>query len=98
MFRKPNTRNMKTFWIRTASAVVYVVLFLGTLLSGYMLKNPQLGLGLFAIFVAFVTLGCTYEFFRIVERQGAQPNRVLGYLYVVAVLLLVTLVPMCNLR
>lgn len=87
---------MKTFWIRTASAAVYVLLFLGTLLSGYLLKNPQLGHCLFAVFVAFVTLGCTDEFFRLVERQGAAPCRILGYIYVVAVLLLVSLVPMCD--
>ena len=65
---------MKTFWIRTASATVYAILFLGTLLSGRLLNNPKLGLVIFGAFLLFVTVGCSYEFYRMVARQGARPS------------------------
>ena len=82
---------MKTFWIRTASAAVYVLLFLGTLYSGRLTGNATLGHLLFTAFLLFVAVGCTYEFFRMVEQQGARPCRPLGYLYVVGALLMLTL-------
>lgn len=85
---------MKTFWIRTASATVYAVLFLGTLLSGRLLNNPKLGLVLFGAFLLFVTIGCTYEFFRMVGKQGAVPSRWLGYAYAVCTLLVVLVSPL----
>lgn len=79
---------MKTFWIRTASAAVYVLLFLGTLYSGRLTGNALLGQVLFGAFLLFVAVGCTYEFFRMVKQQGATPNQPLGYLYAVVTVLL----------
>ena len=87
---------MKTFWIRTASAVVYALLFLGTLLSGRLLGNPQLGLVLFGAFLLFVNAGCTFEFFRMVKTQGARPSRVLGYIFSLTAMLLVTVIPLVD--
>ncbi len=88
---------MKTFWIRTASAAVYVILFLGTLLSGYLLDNMQVGQALFAAFLLFVTLGGTYEFFRMVAQQGAQPCRQLGYLFAALTVAVAAAVPLLEL-
>lgn len=85
---------MKTFWIRTASAAVYVLLFLGTLLSGRLLGNPKLGLLLFGAFLLFVTVGCTFEFFRMVEQQGARPCRALGYAYAALTILVFLAAPL----
>lgn len=87
---------MKTFWIRTASAVVYALLFLGTLLSGRLLDNPQLGLVLFGAFLLFVNAGCTFEFFRMVKTQGARPSRVLGYIFSLTAMLLVIAIPLVD--
>ncbi len=89
---------MKTFWIRTASAAVYVLLFLGTLYSGRLTGNALLGQMIFGAFLLFVTVGCTYEFFRMVRQQGAAPCRPLGYLYAVATLLLFVAVPLMGLK
>lgn len=87
---------MKTFWIRTASAVVYALLFLGTLLSGRLLGNPQLGLVLFGAFLLFVNAGCTFEFFRMVKTQGARPSCVLGYIFSLTAMLLVIAIPLVD--
>lgn len=87
---------MKTFWIRTASAVVYVLLFMGTLFSGILLKNHELGLVLFGSFLLFVTVGCTYEFFRMVAQQGAKPCKLLGYFYAISFLLVMLASPLLN--
>lgn len=87
---------MKTFWIRTASAVVFALLFLGTLLSGRLLGNPQLGLVLFGAFLLFVNVGCTFEFFRMVKTQGARPSRVLGYIFSLTAMLLVIAIPLVD--
>lgn len=76
---------MKTFWIRTASATVYAVLFLGSMLSGRLLGNEAAGTVILTAFALFVAEGCTFEFFRMVEMQGAQPNRPLGYVWTVFV-------------
>lgn len=70
---------MKTFWIRTASATVYAVLFLGSIYSSRLLDLPILGQCIFAAFALFVTLGCTYEFYKLVGKQGATPSRAVGY-------------------
>lgn len=72
---------MKTFWIRTASATVYAALFLGSIYSGQLLANETLGGIIFTAFLLFIACGCTFEFFRIVAKQGATPCRPLGYLY-----------------
>ena len=85
---------MKNFWIRTASATVYAVLFLGSIYSGRLLDNDLVGIILLAAFALFVTIGCTFEFYRLVGKQGATPSRWLGYLmaaFVAAVLSLVNL-------
>ena len=85
---------MKTFWIRTASATVYAVLFLGSIYSGRLLDSPLWGNIILTAFALFVTIGCTFEFYRLVGKQGAVPSRWLGYLmaaFVTAVLSLFNL-------
>lgn len=73
---------MKKFWIRTASSVVYVALFLGTMLSGVVLKNELAGTIIFLAFLMFVACGCTFEFYRIAKMKGAKPIEWLGYVVV----------------
>lgn len=73
---------MKKFWIRTASSVVYVALFLGTMLSGVILKNELAGIIIFLAFMLFVACGCTFEFYRIAKMKGAKPIGWLGYVVV----------------
>ena len=65
---------MKTFWIRTASAVVYVLLFVGSMFSGVLLGNPKAGMFIFGAFLLFVTTGSSLEFMRMVRLQGARPS------------------------
>jgi phosphatidate cytidylyltransferase len=86
---------MKNFWVRAASAVVYVALFLGCIYSGALLNNPTLGAIIFGAFLMFVACGCTFEFFRIVALQGATPCKPLGYAY--TVITLVSLIGMQSL-
>lgn len=81
---------MKNFWVRAASAVVYVALFLGSIYSGRLLGNPTLGSIIFTAFLLFVACGCTFEFFRIVSKQGATPCKPLGYAYTCVALLALT--------
>lgn len=87
---------MKNFWTRAASAVVYVVLFIGCIYSGALLKNPLAGGLILTAFLLFVTVGCTFEFFRIVGQQQATPSKPLGYLLAVGALLMTALVPVLN--
>lgn len=87
---------MKTFWIRTASAAVYALLFLGTLLSGQLFHNFNLGLVLFGAFLLFVAMGCSYEFFRMVAQQGAKPGKLLGYTYAACILLVTLVAPLLS--
>ena len=87
---------MKNFWVRTASAVVYVVLFIGCIYSGALLHNALLGGLILTAFLLFVAVGCTFEFFRIVGKQGATPCRPLGYVYTVGALLMISLVPVLS--
>lgn len=89
---------MKNFWIRTASAIVYVILFLGSMYSGMLLDNPVVGNFIFGFFLLFVTIGCSYEFFRMVRLQGACPSEWLGYFYAILPLLLVMFVPLMGLQ
>ena len=89
---------MRNFWTRAESAVVYVVLFLGCSYSGVLLKNPTLGGVILTAFLLFVACGCTFEFFRIVAKQGATPCRPLGYALTVAAVLMIALVPVMNAR
>ncbi len=89
---------MKTFWIRTASAVVYVLLFLGSLFSGVLLGNAKAGMLIFGAFLLFVTVGCTFEFFRMVDPQGAKPSKLLGYFYAVCTLVGMLVMPLLSNR
>ena len=84
---------MKTFWIRTASATVYAVLFLGSIYSSRLLGSPIWGDIILTAFALFVTLGCTYEFYKLVGMQGAKPSRAVGYV-VAAVVLLRMMLPL----
>lgn len=72
---------MKKFWIRTASATVYALLFIGTMLSGRLIGNETAGLLIFAAFLLFVAFGCTYEFIKITKMNGSNPNNVISYSY-----------------
>ena len=85
---------MKNFWTRAVSAVVYVLLFLGSIYCGLLTGNKTLGNIVFTAFLLFVACGCTFEFFRIVGQQGATPCRPLGYLYTVVALLALVSIPM----
>ena len=78
---------MKNFWVRAASAVVYVALFLGSIYCGMLTGNKTLGAVILTAFLLFVACGCTFEFFRIVKQQGATPCQPLGYAYTVVALL-----------
>lgn len=77
---------MKTFWIRTASATVYAVLFLGSIYSGRLLGSPLWGDIILTAFALFVTLGCTHEFYKLVGMQGATPSRAVGYVFATVML------------
>ena len=81
---------MKNFWVRAASAIVYVALFLGCIYSGALLGNKTAGGLILTAFLLFVTCGCTFEFFRIVRQQGATPCRPLGYAYSITALVALT--------
>lgn len=74
---------MKTFWIRTASAAVYALLFMGSIFSGHLTRNHDLGVIILTIFALFVTLGCAVEYFRMAEIKGAKPNKSLGFFFCV---------------
>lgn len=78
---------MKNFWTRAASAVIYVALFLFCIYSNKILGNDLIGGIIFTAFLLFVACGCTFEFFRIVGKQGATPCRPLGYTYSVLAIL-----------
>ena len=71
---------MKTFWIRTASATVYALLFLGSIYSGRMVGETW-GTAILSAFALFVALGCTFEYYRIAEKHGAHPIKPLGYAF-----------------
>ena len=71
---------MKTFWIRTASATVYALLFLGSIYSGR-LVGEMWGTVILSAFALFVALGCTFEYYRIAEKHGARPIKPLGYAF-----------------
>ena len=71
---------MKTFWIRTASATVYALLFLGSIYSGR-LVGEMWGIVILSAFALFVALGCTFEYYRIAEKHGAHPIKPLGYAF-----------------
>ena len=68
---------MKTFWIRTASATVYALLFLGSIYSGR-LVGEMWGTVILSAFALFVAEGCAFEYYRIAEKQGAGSCMVAG--------------------
>lgn len=70
---------MKKFLIRTASATVYAVLFIGSICCERLLNN---GWSVLMAFLIFVALGCTFEFYRIVRMQVSHPIKLLGYFWV----------------
>lgn len=72
---------MNKFLTRTLSATVYAALFLGSIYSGRLLGDNFLGHIILAAFLLFVTVGCTFEFFRMVGLQDSKPCRFLGYAY-----------------
>lgn len=78
---------MKKFLIRTASATVYAVLFIGSMLSGRLLDNPLAGHLILMAFLLFVAMGCTFEFYRMVKGQGSSPMQWIGYCLVAAVVI-----------
>lgn len=69
---------MKTFWIRTASAVVYAALFLGAIFIGSITGNTNLGNIVLTLFGVFVASGCATEYYRIAELGGSHPSKYLG--------------------
>lgn len=87
---------MKTFLIRTASAIVYAVLFIGTMLSGYLTRNSKLGLVIFAAFLCVVMVGCTYEFFRMVKSQGSKVCVPLALAYGLVAFVVVVAAPLMH--
>ena len=84
---------MKTFWIRTASATVYALLFIGSIYSGRLIGNNNIGILILTAFALFVALGCTFEYYRIAEMQANHPNKPLGYFFTTLMVLGVSLLP-----
>lgn len=78
---------MKNFWIRTASAAAYAILFVGSIYSGRLMGNLNAGVLIFTAFLMFVAMGGTFEFFRMVSLQGASPCKPLGYALSAAMLM-----------
>lgn len=71
---------MKNFWVRTASSVVYVILFVGAIYAAKLLHNELLGGLILTAFLLFVTIGGTFEFYRMMRLKGVEPIAWLGYL------------------
>ena len=53
---------MKNFWVRTASATVYAILFLGSIYSGRLLGNAVAGTVILTAFALFVAIGCWFGY------------------------------------
>ena len=87
---------MKTFWIRTASATVYALLFIGSIYSGRIIGNDTIGIAILTAFALFVALGCAFEYYRIAEMQDNHPNKPLGYLFTTLMVLAIGLMLMQN--
>ena len=83
---------MNKFLTRTLSATVYATLFLGSIYSGRLFGDNFLGHIILAAFLLFVTVGCTFEFFRMVGLQDSRPCRFLGYAYAALTMLGLALV------
>lgn len=87
---------MKNFWIRTLSATVYAALFVFCIYATKIFEDVEIGAMFFIAFTLFVTVGGTFEFFRIVEMQGAKPMRTIGYITSILTCLVVSLASMCK--
>ncbi|MBQ9864121.1 MAG: phosphatidate cytidylyltransferase [Bacteroidales bacterium] len=85
---------MKTFWIRTASATVYALLFVGSIYSGRMIGSQDWGIVILTAFALFVALGCTFEYYRIATMHNHQPNKALGYFFTTCMVLGMGLLPL----
>lgn len=85
---------MKTFWIRTASAAAYALLFMGAIFSGRLLDNHAWGVVILALFATFVALGCAVEYYRMAELMGGNPKKGLGYFFTACVSLGLCVLPM----
>ena len=69
---------MKNFWIRTASAIVYVALIIfTTYASGWL--NPLLGRIIQQGFFLWVALDGIREFYKMTDLKGTQVNKGRGY-------------------
>ena len=86
---------MKTFWIRTASATVYALLFIGSIYSGRLIGNNNIGIAILTAFALFAALGCAFEYYRIAEMQENHPNKPLGYFFTTIMVLVLSLLPLC---
>ena len=86
---------MKTFWIRTASATVYALLFIGSIYSGRLIGNNNIGIAILTAFALFAALGCSFEYYRIAEMQENHPNKPLGYFFTTIMVLVLSLLPLC---
>ena len=71
---------MSKLLTRTISGAVYVILFVGAIYCGRITGNKMLGTLVLKAFLLFVTIGGTFEYFRMIEKKGDRPNRWIGYL------------------
>ncbi|MBQ4376804.1 MAG: phosphatidate cytidylyltransferase [Bacteroidales bacterium] len=82
---------MKNFWIRTLSATIYALLFVGCIYATQLTGSDLAGTLIFAAFILFIAEGCTFEFFRLVEKAGARPIKSVGYILSAIVCLSISL-------
>ena len=85
---------MKTFWIRTASATVYALLFVGSIYSGRLIGSKDWGIVILTLFALFVALGCSFEYYRIAAMHNHRPNRPLGYFFTTCMVLAMGALPL----
>lgn len=69
---------MKTFWIRTLSATVYALIFVGCIYAELLTGNAFLGAMIFSLFLTFVSVGCSYEFYRMTHKHRIRPMKWFG--------------------
>ncbi|MBR1793490.1 MAG: phosphatidate cytidylyltransferase [Bacteroidales bacterium] len=71
---------MKTFWIRTLSATVYALLFVGCIYAGCLTGSQITGTIIFIGFLSFVAVGCSYEIYRMARKHRISPLKGPGYM------------------
>lgn len=83
---------MKNFWTRTASAVVYALLFISAILLPSLTDGCSHTWACLyrSLFLAFVCCVCTFEYYRIARLKGQQPIAWLGYIFSVGICLLLS--------